>query len=91
MSENRPLKPPTECLICGAAVPAKALACQECGADDRTGWNDAETRYDGLDLPAEAFEGESKSMKSENRTIFLFWWVIGIGTAFMIGVLVFID
>ena len=90
MSKNRPLKPTAECPICGAAVPAGASACQECGADDRTGWNDEETRYDGLDLPAEAFEGESKSMKSENKTIGLFWWVIGIGTALLIGVLVFI-
>jgi hypothetical protein len=38
------------CSNCGATVPSRALACPECGSDDRTGWSE-DTLYDGLDLP----------------------------------------
>ncbi len=38
------------CPVCGTEVDADALACPECGSDDRTGWS-PETEYDGLDLP----------------------------------------
>ncbi len=38
------------CPVCGEEVDADALACPECGADDRTGWS-SETAHDGLDLP----------------------------------------
>ncbi|HLP24086.1 MAG TPA: zinc ribbon domain-containing protein [Acidobacteriota bacterium] len=52
--------PPSECPVCGAAVPRDARACPECGADERSGWNEDEARYDGLDLPDEAFEDTRK-------------------------------
>lgn len=39
-----------ECPNCGEDVPAGALACPACGADDETGWSE-DTMYDGLDLP----------------------------------------
>ncbi len=38
------------CPNCGAEVPLKAKACQECGSDENTGWSE-DTMYDGLDLP----------------------------------------
>jgi hypothetical protein len=47
--------PPTECPVCGEDVPRNAKACPGCGADERSGWNEAATRYDGLDLPDEAY------------------------------------
>jgi len=53
---SRAFVPPSECPVCGAAVPRDARACPECGADERSGWNEDDTRYDGLDLPDEAFE-----------------------------------
>ena len=28
------------CSYCGAEIPAKALACPECGSDEETGWAD---------------------------------------------------
>lgn len=43
-------KPPGECPVCGAAVPARARSCPECGASEADGWSD-ETDADGLDLP----------------------------------------
>lgn len=51
---RRPL-PPEECAQCGAAIPPRALACPECGADERTGWRES-SLYDGLDLPDSAYE-----------------------------------
>lgn len=52
--------PPTECANCGTAIPRKAKACPECGADERTGWRENEdTRYDGLDLPESAYTDDS--------------------------------
>lgn len=38
------------CPNCGLQMPRKALACQECGSDENTGWSE-DTMYDGLDLP----------------------------------------
>ena len=48
------------CPVCGEEVPAGALACPECGSDDKTGWS-PETEYDGLDLP--------QSVEEENRAL----------------------
>ena len=41
--------PPVECPICGDPVPRGAKACPGCGADERSGWDDEATLYDGLD------------------------------------------
>lgn len=51
-----PRQAPGECPVCGAAVPRQARACPECGADERSGWNDDDTRYDGLELPDSAYD-----------------------------------
>ena len=50
--------PPAECAQCGAPIPRHAKACPECGADERTGWREADPA-DGLDLPASAYDGDS--------------------------------
>ena len=75
---------PEECPVCGAQVPRGAQACPNCGADERSGWNEDATRYDGLDLPEQAFEDESTlSGRSPNgrgrRAASIFWWIRGIG------------
>ena len=51
--------PPENCPVCGEAVPPGARACPGCGADDRTGWNNEEAAYDGVDLPDAAFNREA--------------------------------
>lgn len=91
-SKERQLRPPSECSVCGAAVPLKARACPECGADDRTGWNDETTRYDGLDLSAEAFNSDDnrEGLEHEGKSVGIFWWVVGVGMLGVVGVLVFI-
>lgn len=68
--------PPTECPVCGEAVPRGARACPGCGADERSGWNEEATRYDDLDLPDEAFGDESPP----RRPAFKFWPLVGLLT-----------
>ena len=46
---------PFTCPVCHEEVPANAKACPECGACEKSGWSE-EARYDGLDLPDEAFD-----------------------------------
>jgi len=62
---------PEVCPVCGAEVPRGAYACSACGADERSGWNEEETRYDGLDLPEDCFndfaEKEELTASSKNR------------------------
>lgn len=84
MRGRLPATAPTECPICGADVPRGALACPECGADERTGWNEESTRYDGLDLPAESFEDAhdpaSRKPASPRRSAGAsrLWWIVGL-------------
>jgi hypothetical protein len=65
-------------------VPPRARACPSCGADERTGWDDDATRYDGLDLPENAFDDfrddEPRTVPARGRQINglpVLWWVIG--------------
>jgi len=52
--------PPAECPVCGDPVPPGAHACPGCGADERSGWDEESTRYDGLGLPDEAIDDEGE-------------------------------
>ena len=54
----RTFTPPSECPVCGESVPCGAKACPGCGADERSGWDEDATRYDGLDLPDSAYDDE---------------------------------
>lgn len=47
---SRP-RTPEVCPVCGEDVPAKALACPECGADHNSGWKAGATESDSLALP----------------------------------------
>lgn len=62
--------PPTECPVCGDDVPRGAKSCPGCGADERTGWNEEATRYDGLDLPGEAFDEDQTPVSSSASSLF---------------------
>lgn len=89
---RRPATPP-ECPVCGAKLPPRAQACPDCGADDRTGWNEEVTRYDGLDLPDSAFDDDDQSptpptLASPHRQ--LFWTAVAalLIVLFVYGLLV---
>jgi hypothetical protein len=77
---------PSECPVCGADVPPRARACPACGADERTGWNEEATRYDGLDLPDHAFRDDDSEEKSSKRQmpqrrvngVPVFWWLLAV-------------
>lgn len=73
---SRAFVPPSECPVCGAAVPRDARACPECGADERSGWNEDDTRYDGLDLPDEAFDDECTRKPAARRNANVVWSVV---------------
>ena len=84
---------PAVCPICGADVPPRARACPECGADEKTGWDEEATQYDGLDLPAESFTDDETS-PNENSPSRLRppglawpWWLAGI---FLLAAIIFL-
>ena len=77
--------PPDECANCGAAIPRRARACPECGADERTGWRDT-SLYDGLDLPDSAFDdgAAGAARPSGPRAAFrAVWFWIGLAAALL--------
>ncbi|TDU70778.1 hypothetical protein EI77_02826 [Prosthecobacter fusiformis] len=85
-------RPPGQCPACGEWVPRGAVACDDCGACDRSGWKSERAVYDGLDLPDEDFDynefverefGQEKTGPRVSREIF--WrWVAAIVLAVMI-------
>jgi hypothetical protein len=74
----REFVPPTECPVCGEAVPRGARACPGCGADERSGWNEEDTRYDGLDLPADAYDDGQEHAPASRPGFNKAWLVVTI-------------
>lgn len=64
--------------MCGAAIPRRAKACPECGADERTGWRETSV-YDGLDLPDEA-PAHDVRLRPERQGPAWYWLVAGVAT-----------
>lgn len=79
---SAPFRPPGQCPACGEWVPRGVLACDECGACEKSGWS-GNTHADGLDLPDEEFDydefvarefgGNSNARKVGMSP--LWWWV----------------
>jgi len=73
-------KPPGQCPICHEFVPRKAVACPDCGACARSGWNEDEVGVDGLDLPDDDFdydeftEREFGIRNGRSRKLSQPWW-----------------
>lgn len=73
------MRPPAECPVCGADVPSRARSCPGCGADERTGWDEDATRYDGVDLPDSAFEsGAPRARRPRRQGLHPVWLIVGI-------------
>lgn len=83
------VSPPSECANCGAAIPPRAVACPECGADERTGWREVDV-YDGLDLPDEAW-GDDRSDRGSALPgrgpgqLAWYWWATGLFLLLALG------
>jgi hypothetical protein len=64
-------------------VPARALACPECGADHNSGWGDDAGVYDGAALPDQEFNYDEFVKAEFGRSakpagIKTLWWIVGI-------------
>jgi hypothetical protein len=70
---------PETCPVCGESVPRGARACPGCGADERSGWNEEATRYDGLDLPQEAFADENTERAARSKHGRGLWIAVAAG------------
>ena len=79
--------PPDYCPNCGAAVPAQAVACPECGADEDAGWSDDAYAH-SLGLPDEDFDydefverelGEPDRPTLKPQGLHWFWWLVALG------------
>jgi hypothetical protein len=74
---------PETCLNCGAPVPARANACPECGACEKTGWS-VEAATSGLDLPDDSFDHDEFVREEFGRKtvaprgIKSFWWIVAL-------------
>jgi hypothetical protein len=75
-------EPPKVCPVCGEAVPPRALACPECGADHRSGWQEDTEPYDGVDLPDDDFDYQEfvkqEFGSSRRLAIKRIWWITAI-------------
>lgn len=60
-------------------MPRGAKACPGCGADERSGWNEDDTRYDGLDLPDEAFADEHTERAARKEHGRGLWIAVAVG------------
>jgi uncharacterized OB-fold protein len=73
---------PATCAVCGVDIPPSALACPDCGADERTGWRE-QSIYDGLDLPdVEPASPPGRRIKP------VFWRVVAVAVLAAVLVLV---
>ncbi len=83
---------PEICPNCGTAVPPKAKACPECGADEHTGWSE-EAQNDGLDLPGQPFDYDDFVKREFGREqvvprgLHWFWWLVALAVLIMLVLL----
>ncbi|MFH1023540.1 MAG: hypothetical protein V1809_09135 [Planctomycetota bacterium] len=68
-----------------AAVPERAKACPECGADEKTGWS-PDTLYDGLDLPDSGDAGSPDAPSGRIRR----WLLVAVTILAFLGMLWFL-
>ncbi|MBE2282302.1 MAG: hypothetical protein IAE77_02435 [Prosthecobacter sp.] len=74
-------RPPGQCPVCGEWVSKGAVACDDCGSCEKSGWS-GNTHADGLDLPDDEFDyddfiarefGSNPARKTGVSN--LWWWV----------------
>lgn len=76
--------PPEVCPVCGEDVPRSALACPECGADERSGWRADADEINGLGLDDDGFDYDDFVAREfgggspRPRGIRPIWWITAI-------------
>jgi hypothetical protein len=75
--------PPESCPVCGEEVPRDALACPECGADERSGWSEDADHSAELGLPDGEFDHEDFVRREfgggePQGGIAWVWWAAGV-------------
>ena len=73
---------PDYCENCGVAIPPRAAACPECGADETTGWADPECEdpdgeFDYEEFVAREFGEDEPEVIPKG--LHWFWWLVGLG------------
>ena len=69
------------CGVCGAEVPDKALACTDCGADERTGLYGDEDKSSELgqeDFSYDEFMNREFGKSPRPHGLPTIWWVTGL-------------
>lgn len=97
MTNRKPTRrtTPEVCPVCGEDVPRNALACSECGADERSGWREDALAHDGTGLAEDEFDYERFAEEEfgnpvKPRGLSTFWWVAAIVVILALGfVLIF--
>jgi hypothetical protein len=79
-SRRHPQKSPDYCPVCGEGVPSDAPSCPECGADERSGWNEEADFSPQLGLPSDDFDYEKFTeqefgSKPSRISIKPIWWI----------------
>ena len=79
--------------MCGEDVPRGALACPECGADERSGWREDALAYDATGLSDDGFDYEQFAEEEfgtpvKPRGLSVFWWVMGVLVILALGYVV---
>ncbi len=74
-----------------------AKSCPDCGACEKSGWNEEESSYDGLDLPGEddfdyeKFKEEEFGEPRKAAGIPRFWKITAFIMVIILGALTFFD
>ncbi len=80
-------KPPGQCPVCHEFVQRKALSCPDCGACAKSGWNEEDGIYDGLDLPDDDFDYTEFTAKEFGgacpKPSKPWWWYIALVLIFI--------
>ena len=69
-------QPPGECPVCGTEVQARARACPECGADERSGWREIEFAEDSFDY--QEFLAREFGQEKPRAGLHPLWWITAL-------------
>jgi len=76
---KRKFQTPEYCPVCGEDVPARALACPGCGADETSGWKTEAEQYEEEPFDYDrVIEVEFRGRPRRTSGLTRFWWIVAI-------------